>query len=157
MNKYLDKGHRSFVDNYYTSPSQYLLDRGTKLDGTVRPTWHNFPSELANAALCKGETKYAATHTGILAAKYRASCDKSNNKPKVVHMLTTNHTNTLSPADKKDRDGAMIYKPRCVLDYNRHMGGVDVVNQQLESILAIRKTYKLYKKDPFPATAAVSS
>jgi len=148
MGQYLDKGHRLFIDNYYTSPvlAQYLMDRGTKICGTVRPTRRNFPSELANAALSKGETKYAATHTGILAVKYRASVDKSNNKPKVVHMLTTDHTNTLSPTGKKDRDGATIHKPRCVLDYNRHMGGVDVVDQQLESILAIRKTYKWYKK-----------
>jgi len=38
----------------------------------------------------------------------------------------------------------------------RH-GGVDVVDQQLESILAIRMMYKWYKKITFPATAAVSS
>jgi len=101
---------------------------------------------LANAALTKGDTKYAATDTGILAVKYRASVDKSNNKPKVVHMLTTDHANTLLPTSKKDRDGATIHKLQCVLDYNRHMGGVDVVDQQLESILAIRKTYKWYKK-----------
>ena len=95
MEKYLDKGHRLFVDNYYTSTvlAQYLLDRGTKLVGTVRPTRRNFPPELANVQLNKGEMKYAASHTGILAVKYRATTDKSNNKPKVVHVLTTDHKN----------------------------------------------------------------
>ena len=151
MEKYLDKGHRLFVDNYYTSTvlAQYLLDRGTKLVGTVRPTRRNFPPELANVQLNKGEMKYAASHTGILAVKYRATTDKSNNKPKVVHVLTTDHKNESSPTGKKDRDGTTIVKPKCVLDYNRHMGGVDLVDlvdQQLESVLAIRKTYKWYKK-----------
>jgi len=116
MGKYSDKGHRRLlVNNYYTSPvlAQYLLDRGTKLVGTVTPTRRNFPSELASAALCNGQTKYAATHTGILAVKYHASCDNSNNKPKVVHMLTTDHTDATSATGKKDSDGATIYKPKC--------------------------------------------
>jgi len=97
LHNYLDKGHRLFIDNYYTSPAlaQYLLDRSTKLVGTVRPTRRNFPPVLASAQLSKGETKYAATDTGILAIKYRAITNRSNNKPKVVHLLTTDHSNSL--------------------------------------------------------------
>lgn len=69
LHKYLDKGHRLFVDNYYTSTqlAQYLLDRETKLVGTVRPTRRNFPHELARADIGRGETKFAATNSGILA------------------------------------------------------------------------------------------
>lgn len=50
LHNYLDKGHRLFIDNYYTSPAlaQYLLDRSTKLVGTVRPTRRNFPPVLAS-------------------------------------------------------------------------------------------------------------
>lgn len=90
--------------------------------------------------------KYAATDTGILAVKYRAITDRSNNKPKVVHLLTTEHSNSAAMTAKKDKDGNDVMKPKCVLEYNRHMGGVDLVDQQLESVLAIRKSYKWWKK-----------
>ena len=148
MSRYLDKGHRLFLDNYYTSPvlAQYLLDHGTKLVGTVRATRRNFPAELANASLTKGGTKFASGHTGILAVKYRALKDKSNKKPKVVHMLSTDHSNRCVQTGKYDKDGTPVIKPHCVTEYNRHMGGVDLADQQLQSVLAIRKTFKWYKK-----------
>ena len=37
-------------------------------------------------------------------------------------------------------------KPTCKLDYSKYMGGVDMTDQQLESLLVIRKAYKWYKK-----------
>jgi hypothetical protein len=37
-------------------------------------------------------------------------------------------------------------KPDCILHYNRCMGGVDLVDQQLDSVLVIRRSYKWYKK-----------
>ena len=148
MSRYLDRGHRLFLDNYYTSPvlAQYLLDRGTKLVGTVRATRQNFPAELSNASLEKGQSQFAAAHTGMLAVKYRASTDKANKKPKVVYLLSTDHENRCVQTAKTDKDGAPIMKPHCVTDYNKNMGGVDLQDQQLESVMAIRKTFKWYKK-----------
>ena len=136
MNRYLDKGHRLFLDNYYMSPvlAQYLLHRQTKVVGTVRPTRRNFPRELAAAGIEKGESKFLAAHTGMLAVKFRALQDKSNKKPKIVHMLTTDHSNRCVDTGKKTRDGTRVIKPQCITNYNRYMGGVDVVDQQLESV-----------------------
>jgi len=56
MEKFLNKGHRLFLDNYYNSPKlvQYLLECGTKVVGTVRPNRQNFCQELAAANLQKG-------------------------------------------------------------------------------------------------------
>jgi len=39
-----------------------------------------------------------------------------------------------------------VQKPSCVLTYNTCMGGIDLVDQQLDTLLAIRKSYKWYKK-----------
>jgi len=105
MSRYLDKGHRLFLDNYYMSPvlTQYLLDRQTKVVVTVRPTRRNFPRELANLSIAKGESKFMASHTGLLAVKYRALQDKSNKKAKIVHLLTTDHTNRCVDTGKKLR------------------------------------------------------
>jgi Transposase IS4 len=130
MESYLHKGHRLFVDNYYTSPTlaQFLLRNGTKLVGTVRPNRTHFPTELAAAELQKGEAKYAASSDGVLAVKFRALQDKSNKQAKVVCLLTTDHTTAVSPSGKKTKDGGAIVKQDCILHYNRCMGGVDLVD-----------------------------
>ena len=148
MRNLLNKGHRLFVDNFYTSPAMaaFLMEKDTRLVGTVRFNRKNFPGDLAAADTQRGETKFAISDHGVLAVKYRALQDKANKKPKVVCMLSTDHANTIAPAPKTDKDGNAVLKPTCVLDYNRCMGGVDLNDQQLEAILAIRKSYKWYKK-----------
>lgn len=61
-------------------------------------------------------------------------------------LLSTDHANQVAPSAKKDKDGNAIIKPKCVLDYNRSMGDVDLMDQQLDSLLVIRKSYKWYNK-----------
>jgi len=145
---YLDKGFRLFVDNYYTTPrlASYLLERKTTLVGTVRSTRRQFPVELADADLEAGTSRFALSDSGVLAVKFRALQNKANNKPKVVYLLSTCHKNEIATAPKKDKDGNAILKPTCVLDYNKSMGGVDLIDQQTENLMLIRKSYKWYKK-----------
>ena len=47
---------------------------------------------------------------------------------------------------KSDRDGNIIQKPSCIVDCNYNMGGVDMVDQQMDSIEVLRKSYTWYKK-----------
>jgi len=128
MNKYLNKGHRLFLDNYYTTPTLalHLLENGKKLVGTVRPNRRHFPGDLANADIARGESKFALSDTGVFAIKYRALQDKSNNKLKVVCLVltdhATDHANTVAASSKKDNDDNDVVKPTCILDYNRSMG-----------------------------------
>ena len=57
------------------------------------------------------------------------------------HMLLPwGHTN------KRDKDGNTITKPTCIISYNQNMGGVDMMDQQLDAIDVLRKSYKWYKK-----------
>ena len=71
--------------------------------------------------------------------------------PKVC-MLTTVHNTEIVDTGKKDRDGNPIMKPAIINDYNHHMGGVDLVDQQLHAFHVLRKTYKCYKKLVFRLT-----
>jgi len=151
MQPYLNKGHRLFLDNFYTSPrlALHLLDKQTTLVGTVRPNRRDFPVDLARADIERGQTKFSLSDAGVLAVKYRAPQDKANKKPKVVHVLSTAHGNNVAASAKKDKDGNAVMKPTCILDYNKSMGGVDLMDQQLDSLLVIRKSYKWYKKIVF--------
>jgi len=148
MKQFLDQGHRLFLDNYYTSPKlvKYFLSHNTRVVGTVRSNRQNFPPALANASLQRGEAKFALADEGIIAVKYRAHQDRANKQEKVVCLLSADHGNDVVETRKRTADGQKVLKPSCVVDYNCKMGGVDMVDQQLESVLVVRRSYKWYKK-----------
>lgn len=146
---YMHQGRCVYLDNFYTTPkiADYLLQNQTTLVGTVRSNRNNFPRELALADIQKGQSIfYKCVDKNVLAVKFRASKDKTGNKPKIVHLLTTCHKAEVKNTKKKDKDGSPIVKPACVIAYNTNMGGVDLVDQQLDSLNVLRKTYKWYKK-----------
>ena len=43
---------------------------------------------------------------------------------------------------KVDSNTNPIFKPSMIADYNRNMGGVDMVDQQLYELHLLRKSYK---------------
>ena len=47
---------------------------------------------------------------------------------------------------KADHDGNIIQKPDAIIYYNKNMGGVDKIDQQLDSINIFRKSFKWYHK-----------
>ena len=79
-------------------------------------------------------------------AKYRALKDRASGKPKVVCVLSTAHTPAMANTNKRDREGNIVQKPTCIISYNHNMAGVDMMDQQLEGIDVLRKSYKWYKK-----------
>jgi len=103
IKKYLNKGHRLFLDNYYKTPTLalHLQQNGMKLVSTVRPNRCQFPWDLTNADIACDESKFALTDTDVLAVKYRALQDKSKNKPKVVCLVSAVHANTVAASSKK--------------------------------------------------------
>ena len=152
MNGYLGAGHVLHLDNYYTSPKlcKFMLENKTHVVGTVRPNRKQFPKELVACELGKGETAFfKCTENNLLAVKYRAVANKSDNKPKIVHLLSTSEEAKLVNTSKKDKDGNVVQKPATITSYNSSMGGVDMVDQQLDQLLVLRKTYKWYKKLAF--------
>lgn len=77
----------------------------------------------------------------LIIVKWRESKSK---KPCV--MLTSVHNGQLLEIgkSKKKRDGSSVRvrKPTCVLDYNKHMGGVDKSDQMVNDYANTRKTMK---------------
>ena len=151
MGPYLGKGHILFTDNYYTSPTlaSFLLSNQTHLCGTIRKNRKHFPKDLAPTKLQKGESVFRKKVNGhpMIAVKYRALKDKASKQPKVVFMLSTYHDAVIKKTGKIDHvSGLDNIKPLLTMEYNRHMGGVDRVDQQLHTLKILRKSYKWYKK-----------
>ncbi|KAG5897125.1 hypothetical protein JTB14_025079 [Gonioctena quinquepunctata] len=62
-------------------------------------------------------------------------------------MLTTTHGVSMTVTGKTDRkSGQHIYKPECVIDYNKNMGAVDKTDMLLTSVETVRKSTKWYRK-----------
>lgn len=143
----LDKGHRIFCDNYYTSPElvEELLHRDTSSCGTVRSDRKGLPKALKKTKLKPGETCFRRSRNmngepgSLLALKW---CDKRE-----VYMLSSCHAATEQWTGRMSRnDGSPIYKPSCIVDYIQKMGGVDLSDQLLTYYSFLRKTGKWWRK-----------
>ena len=144
MQRHLNKGHHIFMDNFHTSlpVAEYFLQHSTHVTGTIRDNRKHFPTELKSLAL--GAAAFYQ-HDGLMIAKYRALKDRASRKPKVVCVLSTAHTPAMGNTNKRDREGNIVQKPTCIISYNHNMGGVDMMDQQLDGIEVLRKSYKWYK------------
>ena len=83
-------GQRTYltIDNFYTTPrlAKYLLERKTKIIGTtiIGNVSNRF---LKDSDIPKGSAAFKR-YENILAIKYRAAKNKSDGKPKVIHLLS---------------------------------------------------------------------
>lgn len=108
LDKYLDKGHILWVDNWYTSPALFthLLENKTHAGGTVRRNREGVLSE--DKKLQKGETSEMCNDQ-LLFVRWK---DKRE-----VHMLTTKHKGGMVESAKVDRKTGESKKiPRCVTE-----------------------------------------
>lgn len=86
MEKYLEKGHTLYVNNWYTSPAlfQKLHDSGTNACGTIRKNRRDFPTY--EGRLERGSQSFKFTRD-LLAVKWKDKRD--------VFMLSTCHSPTM--------------------------------------------------------------
>ena len=147
MQKYFGKGHHLYTrKNYNSIPlAQYFLQNDTYVTGTIRETRKHFPLELRRVTLNRGGSAYFE-HDDIIVMKFRAHQDRSSGKARVVYLLTTAHKPLQVNTSKSDRDGDIIQKSSYIVYHNYNMGGVDMVDQQLNSIKVLWTIYKWYKK-----------
>ena len=147
INPYLNKGPTLVIDNMYTTPrlAYYLLQKSTKVVGTVRPKRKNFAKDFTRGKdIPKGAAEFKHSHN-VLAMKYRAAKDKSQGKPTIVHVLSTKHAANMKDTPRQNFEGN-VQKPEAIIYYNHKMGGIDTIDQQLHSIQIQRKSYKWYHK-----------
>lgn len=146
MDQIIKKGYTLFLDNWYSSPNLYehLLANDANVIGTVRSNRTNMPKELQSLKLKKGEVEARSSH-GILALKW---IDRKD-----VYMLSTKHTSPeMTDTGKKrilkggKREEKNVMKPKCVIEYNSGMGGVDRQDQRLACFPIMRKFRKGYRK-----------
>ena len=147
MERYCGKGHILYIDNFYTSLRlvNYLIENGTNVKGTIKENGKQFPLELKNTNLQRGEAAFHK-HDIIVNVKYRAKRDNAREQSKVVYVLRASHGAVMKDTNRVDTDGNVIQKPTSIIGYNQNMGGVDLADQQLDSLNVLRKSYKLYKK-----------
>ena len=143
MKPLLNKGYRLYIDNWYTSIPlfQYLRDNNTLACGTIRKNRKGFPVAVSGAKLCNRGEMIAFRSDALLAMKFKDTRD--------VHMLTTIHDESLQNVTNKRNPTIPKQKPKCIVEYNKHMGGVDRTDQLLEPFKVARKSLKWYKKLAF--------
>lgn len=137
----LNKGYHLFVDNFYTSPTlaQYLHSKKTLLTGTLRSNRKGVPQMLKAAKPKEQECMYFRKGP-ILALSWREK--KSQKNPCL--MLTTGIPAGM--VDHRRRDGTVKQLPHPVSMYNKHMGGVDLLDQMVDHVAAERAFHKFWKK-----------
>lgn len=136
LKPYLNKGHKLYIDNWYTSPAllRHLLTHQTHACGTVRPNRLGMP-QFVNK-LNPGDMEWY-TGGNILAIKYRDRRD--------VHVLTTLHQPVMV-TQKVTARGEAKQKPEPLVHYSMQMGGVDQIDMKLSFTRGLRKTFKWYRK-----------
>ena len=67
-------------------------------------------------------------------------------KPKIVHVISTRHSARMVNTAKLDGLGNIVKKPEAIVYYNKNTGGVARIDQQLDGIAMLEKTYKWNQK-----------
>ncbi|XP_054259947.1 piggyBac transposable element-derived protein 4-like [Macrosteles quadrilineatus] len=137
-------GLHVYTDRYYTSPeiAEELLGMGCFLTGTVMPNRVGLPPRLK--AIGKGLKK------GEIVSKRKENTLVLSWKDKrTVHMLSTfskgsKHNTTDVPSKWPNKPPTA--KPHVILDYIKHMGGVDHTDHFISSYQFMRRTRKWYRK-----------
>ena len=91
--------------------------------------------------LTKGEATFCQ-HNGYVVVKYRAMKGRTAGKPKVEYVLRTAHAPAMGHTNKRDKDINVIQNPACINGFNHILRGVDMIDQQLDDINVLRKSYK---------------
>lgn len=132
---YLNKGHKLYIDNWYSSPllAQTLFENKTNCCGTVKQNRKHMPKLKKN--IPKGSIQCFSTDN-LLALNWKDKRD--------VTILTSMHE-AIMEVTQTSR-GQEVEKPKCIADYNTNMGGVDRTDMLLISTESVRRTIKWYKK-----------
>lgn len=133
----MNRGHKLFIDNWYSSPTlaKYLHKKKTNVTGTVGKNRKRMPSMTKK--LKTGQTESYHTNS-MLAIKWKDRRD--------VIMLTTQYEDKMISSGKQDHQGNSIIEPLSVLKYNENMGAIDKTDMLLSSVECVRRTIKWYKK-----------
>ncbi|XP_043529386.1 piggyBac transposable element-derived protein 4-like [Frieseomelitta varia] len=134
----LHKGHTLYFDNWCSSPELFitLVNSKTNAIGTVRSNIKNMPRDFVRAKVKKGEYKVRSCN-GILALKWKDKRD--------VHIISTKHETAEMTEQGKGQFNSTS-KPKCVIEHNKGMVGIDRQDRMLACFPVMRKYTKKYRK-----------
>ena len=144
----LGTGYRLYVDSFYTSPAlfRHLDGRGIGCCGTVRKGRVGFPkteeNDLADGAE-RGDMRWIRDDDGLLFVKWMDT--------RQVSLCTSIHkAYSEQSVDRHVREAGRwsvkkIPAPDAIVDYNRHMGAVDLSDAFIKYYSVHHKTMKWYK------------
>lgn len=123
------------MDNFYSSPELYdsLADNKLGACGTVRLSRRGIPDEMKAASV--------QSRKGDLPAFFRKGrlLGVSWHDTKRVSVLSTIHNNSTVQKEIRHRGSEngrrSIIKPKVAEQYNQHMGGVDLLDQRMPSLI----------------------
>ena len=146
MDEFLEKGYTLTLDNYYTSPeiAEALLSLNTDCYGTLRKK-EGLPLDFWKWAPTKGDDPIVQFSGDIMVLRWN---DVTKTKTtKIVSMLSTVHLGKLMNSNKKDRKtNTVIQKSDVIVDYNKTMGGVDLLSRVLIPYSSHQRGVKWYRK-----------
>ena len=145
VTKLINKGYCITLDNYYNSPelSKVLCSLGTDSYGTLRKK-KGLPSDFWTWQPKKGNPPLKQFDNNLVVLRWN---DSSKKNDKVVSLLSTVHTGELKATGKLDRVSQQpILKPDVIVDYNRTMGGVDLLSRVLKPYITQRRGIKWFRK-----------
>ena len=130
--KFLGKMASYFFDNFFSSTNlmKMLLEQETYSCGTTRANRKNWPTEFRKPTVLKlkrGESR-KMQHENVTAVVWQ-------DKRVVLHLSTNSDPWTDSLVTRKTgkgNEGIEIACPQAVINYTKHMGGVDVSDQRHE-------------------------
>ena len=138
VHKIQGKGHKLFMDNYFTSPKLFndLHNRKINSCGTVRYNRKGMPSNFSPKQLKLKKGDIVSRVKGSL----RAVCWKDKRD---VYVLSNMH---IPPVEGNFKVDGKAVKPLIIEDYNTHMGYVDLSDRMANSYNISRRTWKWTKK-----------
>lgn len=134
------KNLKLYLDRFFSSPTlaRRLLDKQTYVCGTVMMNRSGMPKNFPTTPLEVGQME-AMQKDNMTVFAWK---DKRE-----IYIRSTVCDSTFGLTGKIDAEtGDMIYKPTCVNQYNKYMGGVDLCDSIISAYPSMRKSIKWYKK-----------
>ena len=118
LEPYIKLWHHVYMDSYYNSVAntEILLSKKFRTCGTIRVN-RGLPTSLKTLQLKKGESRFCRRNDTLLQVWRSKNC---------ARMISNIHSAEICDTNKVDsKTGQIIKNPKCILDYNKFMKGVD--------------------------------
>nr|XP_009292848.1 piggyBac transposable element-derived protein 4-like [Danio rerio] len=146
---FLGRGYHLYVDNFYTSPKLFrdLYASGFVACGTFKDSRKNVRETKQNALTSRsprGSIRWIRQNK-LLFVKWMDTREVS--VCSTIHKAFDGDTVTRNVHDKETGSWQIknIASPRCVVDYNKYMGGVDLSDQLLQYYSVHKRSNRWYR------------